>query len=161
MNDPGGQQGSPGGLTPFQREVAAAFFSLPQSRGFLLAGGAALVALGVVDRPTRDLDLFTTVDVGVAHAATAFTAEAGALGWQVEVVRESGTFTRLVVARGGERLLVDLAVDLAPTRPPVVSDAGPVFDTVELGAPQAVGAVRPRRGARLRRRVYPRATARP
>lgn len=31
-------------LTPFQLEVSSAFFDLPESRGFLLAGGAALVA---------------------------------------------------------------------------------------------------------------------
>jgi hypothetical protein len=33
-----------GGLTDFQREVARLFFDLPQSAGFLLAGGAALIA---------------------------------------------------------------------------------------------------------------------
>jgi hypothetical protein len=32
------------GLPPFQLEVARMFFALPASRGFLLAGGAALLA---------------------------------------------------------------------------------------------------------------------
>jgi hypothetical protein len=31
-------------LTAFQLEVARLFFSLPESKGFLLAGGAALLA---------------------------------------------------------------------------------------------------------------------
>ena len=31
-------------LTPFQLEVARLFFSLPAAQGFLLAGGAALLA---------------------------------------------------------------------------------------------------------------------
>ena len=44
-------------LTPFQLEVSSAFFDLPESRGFLLAGGAALVAQHLIHRPTRDLDL--------------------------------------------------------------------------------------------------------
>jgi hypothetical protein len=45
-------------LTEFQREVARLFFSLPESDGYLLAGGAALVASELTDRPTQDLDLF-------------------------------------------------------------------------------------------------------
>jgi hypothetical protein len=45
-------------LTEFQREVARLFFSLPESDGYLLAGGAALVASELTARPTQDLDLF-------------------------------------------------------------------------------------------------------
>lgn len=44
-------------LTRFQIEVAQLFFSLPAARGFLLAGGAALVAQHLTSRPTQDLDL--------------------------------------------------------------------------------------------------------
>jgi hypothetical protein len=47
------------GLTPFQIEVARLFFDLPASAGFLLAGGAALVAQHLTRRPTQDLDFFT------------------------------------------------------------------------------------------------------
>lgn len=49
----------PAGLTPFQVTVATLFFSLPESDGFLLAGGAALAAQNLTSRPTQDLDLFT------------------------------------------------------------------------------------------------------
>jgi hypothetical protein len=41
-------------------EVARLFFALPGSAGFLLAGGAALVAQHLTTRPTEDLDFFTT-----------------------------------------------------------------------------------------------------
>ena len=34
-------------------------FALPASRGFLLAGGAALLAQHLTARPTEDLDFFT------------------------------------------------------------------------------------------------------
>lgn len=44
------------GLTAFQVEVARLFFGLPASEGFLLAGGGALLASGLTDRPTHDLD---------------------------------------------------------------------------------------------------------
>ena len=46
-------------LSTFQLEVARLFFALPDSRGFLLAGGAALLAQHLTSRPTEDLDFFT------------------------------------------------------------------------------------------------------
>lgn len=46
------------GLANLQQEVARILFGLPESAGFAMAGGSALVALGVIDRPTRDLDAF-------------------------------------------------------------------------------------------------------
>ena len=46
-------------LTDFQLEVTRLFFGLPASKGFLLAGGAALLAQHLTARPTEDLDFFT------------------------------------------------------------------------------------------------------
>ncbi len=46
-------------ITALQRAVAELFFSLPESAGFAVAGGAALIARDLVDRGTRDVDLFT------------------------------------------------------------------------------------------------------
>jgi hypothetical protein len=43
-------------LTAFQLEVARLFFAQPSSHGFLLAGGAALLAQHLTARPTEDLD---------------------------------------------------------------------------------------------------------
>jgi hypothetical protein len=47
-----------GSLTPLQVSAARLFFSLPESAGFAVAGGAALIARGLIQRPTRDVDLF-------------------------------------------------------------------------------------------------------
>jgi hypothetical protein len=59
-------------LTAFQITVAKLFFSMPQSDGFLLAGGAALAAQDLTSRPTRDLDLFTRAGgPSVPHAQSA------------------------------------------------------------------------------------------
>ncbi|MGH3951493.1 MAG: hypothetical protein ACRDSE_20645 [Pseudonocardiaceae bacterium] len=55
---------NPGALTAFQVEVTQVFFSLPESAGFLLAGGAALAAQHLTTRPTQDLDLFTAPTAG-------------------------------------------------------------------------------------------------
>ena len=40
-------------LSAFQLEVARLFFALPASQGFLLAGGAALLAQHLTARPTE------------------------------------------------------------------------------------------------------------
>lgn len=47
-------------LTPVQVEVARIFFGLKASHGFLVAGGAALLASELITRPTEDLDLFAS-----------------------------------------------------------------------------------------------------
>ena len=57
------------GLPPFQLEVARMFFALPASKGFLLAGGAALLAQHLTARPTEDLDFFTAPERGHVPAA--------------------------------------------------------------------------------------------
>lgn len=41
-------------LTDFQVQVARLFFSLPEAAGFLLAGGAGLVAQHLTTRPGLD-----------------------------------------------------------------------------------------------------------
>ena len=56
-------------LTAFQLEVARLFFALPASEGFLLAGGAALLAQHLTARPTEDLDFFTAPEHGQVPAA--------------------------------------------------------------------------------------------
>jgi hypothetical protein len=62
-------------LTEFQVEVAQAFFALPASDGFLLAGGAALLAQQLTTRPTQDLDFFTSPRAGdMQQARTEFAA---------------------------------------------------------------------------------------
>ena len=120
------------GLTEFQAEVARLFFSLPGSSGFLLAGGAALLASGLTDRPTEDLDFFGEIgrsDVGAARDQL----EAAILtrGWSSARLQDSETFARLRLTGDGE-LIVDIAIDSAAGRPPVVSVVGPTFDPEEL-----------------------------
>ena len=58
------------GLNSFQIAIANLFFSLPESQGFLLAGGGALIAQGIVPRVTEDLDLFTSRGRGDIQVAS-------------------------------------------------------------------------------------------
>jgi hypothetical protein len=41
------------------------FFALPASRGFLLAGGATLLARHLTERPTEDLGFFAAPSAGM------------------------------------------------------------------------------------------------
>lgn len=118
-------------ITVFQAEVAQVFFSLPETRSFLLAGGLALAAHGISERPTEDFDAFTSKAPDVTTAFEAFTAAAGDRGWSIRVVHASDTFVRLDVV-GEDSLLVDLALDSAPGLPPVMSILGPTFAPEDL-----------------------------
>lgn len=119
-------------LTDFQQEVARLFFAVPQATGYLLAGGAALVASDLTTRPTQDLDFFThapadTVTVGRDALVKAVTAR----GWSATTVRDTPTFCRLVI-HGPEDLVVDLAVDSPPASPPTMTLLGPTLVPLEL-----------------------------
>ena len=119
--------------------MARAFFALPSSQGFLLAGGAALAAHGLTARPTQDLDLFTSPGRGDVRATlAAFAAVTAERGWDLDVVRESETFARAVVRGGADAVLLDLAVDATPERPPTVTFIGPTLDPDELAARKVV-----------------------
>lgn len=132
MDDPGS------GLTPFQLDIAQLFFAQPASSTFLLAGGGALLANGLGSRPTHDLDLFTRPGgADVRRARDEFIEAAATQGWTVETVRDSETFCRLVV-HGAEDLLVDLALDSAPGRPPTVTVAGPTYAPEELAGRKVI-----------------------
>lgn len=116
-----------GMLSDFQTKIAQLFFTLPASDGFLLAGGGALLAQGLTERPTYDLDFFTRPGASdVQRARDQFIAMAGDQGWEVDVIQNNETFCRLLV-HGPEELLIDLALDSAPSRPTQSSAVGPTF----------------------------------
>lgn len=74
----------PAALTAFQIEVAGVFFWLPAARGFVLTGGAALLAQQLSARPTQDLDFLTSRGGDVPVARDEFESAAAARGWQPE-----------------------------------------------------------------------------
>jgi hypothetical protein len=123
------------GLTALQRTVLEVFFTLPESEGFVLAGGAALVAAGLSTRPTKDIDLFgADLALGIAPAGDALEAACLTLGWTTQRVRDSATFRRLTVRRDDDELLVDLAVDSPPLGAPTITAVGPTYPLEELAA---------------------------
>jgi hypothetical protein len=120
-------------LTAFQLEAARLFFGLPQSKGFLLAGGAALLAQHLTTRPTEDLDFFTAPERGhVPAARDALEGAARQQGWSTERIHDSDTFCRLIITGGAERVLIDLAVNAPPDSPASPTAAGPTLAPEEL-----------------------------
>ena len=82
-------------LPAFQLEVTKLFFALPASKGFLLAGGAALLAQHLTTRPTEDLDFFTAPERGhvLLHAMPwrpLPASEAGTLSESMTATRSAG-----------------------------------------------------------------------
>ncbi|RPF22547.1 nucleotidyl transferase AbiEii/AbiGii toxin family protein [Myceligenerans xiligouense] len=122
-----------GALTPFQIEVARLFFRLPASAGYTVAGGAALIASELIDRPTEDLDLFTHGrQTTIAPAREAFLVALDARGWEATSVQDGVTFCRLIVGNGTDDVVVDLAVDTPPATPPTMTVLGPTLAPLEL-----------------------------
>jgi hypothetical protein len=130
-------------VSEFHHEVALIALRAAGHHGFALGGGNALIAHGVTDRPTEDVDLFTNHDDGVAAAAGAvedalraagFTAErqdrAGGLA-EVFDGMSDGLAEWIVTAPGGREMLLQLAY-FDRDRAPVVMDVGPVLDLPDV-----------------------------
>lgn len=127
------------GFSEPQRDVARLLFGLPEARGFALAGGSALLALGTIDRPTRDIDAFVaaipeTPPGNVGPLLGALRRQLVGDGWAVTVDRDLVTFARLVATRDGDAVEIDLAVDSPPLYPLDVVDGLPVLSGPDLAA---------------------------
>lgn len=124
---------APDHLTTFQVDVARIFFGLKASGGYLVAGGAALLACNLIARPTEDLDLFASTPItSVIEAKTAFVGALERRGYKVTVLQDGSTFCRMVVERSPEDVLVDLAIDSPPRSAPTVTLLGPTLAPLEL-----------------------------
>lgn len=121
------------GLTEFQIVVAQVFFQSKASTGYVVTGGAALLAFELITRPTADLDFFTHIPTeSVAPARDAFLESAGKQGWQVSVKRDYPTFCRLLVTDRRREVIVDLAVDSPPVSASTMTILGPTLTPTEL-----------------------------
>jgi Nucleotidyl transferase AbiEii toxin, Type IV TA system len=119
-------------LSHAQLDVAAAFFALRESEGFVVVGGAALITLELVDRLTEDLDFFVSIPGRVTAASQALCAAVELRGWSVTVLRDTESFQRLEIACDDELVRVDLAFDSAARLPIISSPIGPTLAPLEL-----------------------------
>lgn len=97
--------------------------------GFVLAGGYAVQAHGILNRISDDVDLFTNqgdpqrFDAAVNAVRDAYTSD----GLTVEVMRSGDSFARLLVTdEDGRQTKVEMGYDWR-AEPPVMMEIGPVL----------------------------------
>lgn len=127
---------SPGPLTSLQVQATGLFFSLPNSAGFAVAGGAALIARGLIHRPTRDVDLFLVEAGGstLAAAVAAFELAMDHQGWSHTRALDQQDFVRLAITDGPDSLVIDLGRDSPPAEAADSTDLGPTLSSRDLAA---------------------------
>ena len=81
-------------------QVAAVALCAAARHGFALGGGNALMAHGVIDRFTADVDLFTDDEAGVAAAAGAVEAALRRAGFAAERQGESAGLADIISEMG-------------------------------------------------------------
>jgi hypothetical protein len=123
-------------LTPLQVQAARLFFGLPDSAGFAVAGGAALIARGLIRRPTKDIDLFLlgSSDSTVAAAVAAFETALDRQGWSHSRAIDQQDFVRLAISNDEDNLVMDLGRDSPAAEPIDSTDLGPTLSSRDLAA---------------------------
>jgi hypothetical protein len=118
-------------LSRLQEQVAEIVAGLEEAEEFALAGGAALIARGDVQRQTRDLDFFGLTGAAVDRLVPAAERALQAAGLAVQRIQVNPGFARLVVESGDDRTELDLAADarLFPAEP---GDPAPMLAGEEL-----------------------------
>lgn len=99
-------------LTALQERVWRILSALPESEGFALAGGAALIVSGVVQRGTRDLDIFGQYPATVTDFVEAAVRALNDAGLDTTVDRSGPLYTRLDITDDGESTSVDFSTDV-------------------------------------------------
>lgn len=123
----------PAFLTHLHVELARIFFSLGSSEGYLVAGGAGLLASDLIARPTTDIDLFASAPIAsVSDAKADLVAALLGRGYDVSLLQDSATFCRMIARHEGAELLVDLAIDSPPISTPTITLLGPTLAPTEL-----------------------------
>ena len=130
-------------LTELHRRVATVALRVATRYGFALGGGNALIAHGLITRPTQDVDLFTNEETGVGAAAGSVEAALQAAGFEAQ--REDnadgmsdifegmgeGLAEWTVTAPDGQQMMLQMAY-FDRTRQPVTMDVGPVLSLEDV-----------------------------
>ena len=126
-------------VSDLHREVAAVALRAAARHGFALGGGNALIAHGVIDRPTEDVDLFTDREHGVAAAADAVGAALRQAGYTAERQDKTAGLSEvfegmgdglaewIITTPGGRQVMLQMAY-FDRGQQPVLMEFGPVLD---------------------------------
>lgn len=125
-------------MDPVHLRLAEIGLRVAARYGFALAGGYAVQAHGILDRPSEDVDLFTAwdrrdeFDVAVNAVVNAFREG----GYAVDIAQQFETFARLTVTdpvTTDHPYKVELAANWRAL-PPVMMDVGPVLHVDDVVA---------------------------
>jgi len=125
------------GLSTLQTYLVTLFLESAESAGYVLVGGGALIAHGLVDRRTQDLDFFNTTgspEADVRIAANAFAGMCARLGLVTRVLTGTTTFSQVAIAKGKEEVVVDFALDAPLVDEWVQSPVGRTPSLTDLAA---------------------------
>ncbi|MGH3199188.1 MAG: nucleotidyl transferase AbiEii/AbiGii toxin family protein [Streptosporangiaceae bacterium] len=126
-------------VSDLHREVAAVALQAAARHGFALGGGNALIAHGVIDRPTEDVDLFTDREHGVPAAADAVEAALRQAGYTAERQGKTAGLSEVFEGMGdglaewiittpdGRQVMLQMAY-FDRGQQPVLMEFGPVLD---------------------------------
>jgi len=130
-------------VSDLHREVAVVALRAGARHGFALGGGNALIAHGVIDRPTEDVDLFTDREHGVAAAADAVDAALREAGYTVERHDNTagladvfegmgeGLAEWIITSPDGREMMLQMAY-FDRGHQPVLMEFGPVLDLADV-----------------------------
>jgi hypothetical protein len=117
-------------MDPFHERLARVALEAGAKYGFVLAGGYAVQAHGLVERESKDVDIFTTTRAAADFIAAVdhVVSTPRADGLRVTNQRTTEAFARLVVTdpAAGNSAVMELAVDWRANEP-VRLDIGPVL----------------------------------
>ncbi len=130
-------------VSKFHGQVATIALRAAAPHGFALGGGNALIAHGIIDRATQDVDVFSDEQGGVEAAADAVEAALRDAGFGTERRDKTGGLTDIfygmdeglaewiITAPSGEQMLLQMAY-FDRARRPVIMDIGPVLDLEDV-----------------------------
>jgi Nucleotidyl transferase AbiEii toxin, Type IV TA system len=124
-------------------QVAATALRAAAAYGFALGGGNALIAYGIIDRSTQDVDVFSDEEGAVEAAADAVEAALRDEGFGTERRDKAGGLSDIfygmgeglaewiITAHSGEQMMLQMAY-FDRARSPNIMDVGPVLDLEDV-----------------------------
>lgn len=130
-------------LSGLHHQVATLALGAAAEHGFALGGGNALIAHGIIHRPTHDVDLFTNHEHGVQAATTGVETALTHAGYTAERIDKTagladvfygmgeGLAEWAITAPTGEKMALQMAY-FDRGHQPVLMEFGPVLDLEDV-----------------------------
>ena len=112
-------------MDELHRRLLSIGFDAGQDLGLVLAGGYALAAYELVDRPSKDIDFATSTSLPLPEVAARLARAYEDQGFSSQVVEATQRMARIVVSGEGVHCEVDLLKEAIG--PPSILSFGPVL----------------------------------